>query len=43
MGRLHMVGSSEAVIEASLAGLLALLERHLDGRDYLFGGRYYAR
>jgi glutathione S-transferase len=42
VGRLHVVGSSEAtkpVIEASLTGLLALLERHLDGRDYLFGGR----
>lgn len=42
VGRLHVVGSSEAtkpVIEASLAGLLALLERHLDGRGYLFGGR----
>ncbi len=42
VGRLHVVGSSpetKPVIEASLAGLLALLERHLDGRDYLFGGR----
>ncbi|MDA1100176.1 MAG: glutathione S-transferase [Proteobacteria bacterium] len=42
VSRLHVVGSSAAtrpVIEASLANLLSLLERHLDGRDYLFGGR----
>lgn len=41
-GRLHMVGSSAAtapVIEASYERLLALLERHLAGRSYLFGGR----
>ena len=45
VGRLHVVGLSETtrpVIEATLAGLLALLKRHLDGRNYLFGGRHYA-
>ncbi len=42
VNRLHVVGSSaetKPIIEASLDGLLALLESHLDGRDYLFGGR----
>lgn len=40
--RLAFVGSSAAtkdVIEASLRRQLAILERHLDGRPYLFGGR----
>ena len=40
--RLAFVGSSAAtkdVIEASLHRQLAILERHLDGRPYLFGGR----
>lgn len=42
VNRLHVVGSSEAtrpIIEASLDGLLRLLESHLNGRGYLFGGR----
>lgn len=42
VNRLHVVGSSEAtkpIIEASLTDLLTLLESHLNGRDYLFGGR----
>jgi len=45
VGLLHVVGLSggtKPVIEASLAGLLALLKRHLGGRNYLFGGRHYA-
>ncbi len=40
--RLAFVGSSAAtkdVIEASFRRQLAILERHLDGRLYLFGGR----
>ncbi|MBO6826421.1 MAG: glutathione S-transferase [Sneathiella sp.] len=40
--RLSFVGSSEQnkqTIETSLDDLLALLEAHLAGRDYLFGGR----
>lgn len=40
--RLSFVGSSEATrdhIESSLDRLLAILERHLSARAYLFGGR----
>tara|TARA_R110000850_G_scaffold16067_5_gene50107 strand:- start:1564 stop:2571 length:1008 start_codon:yes stop_codon:yes gene_type:complete len=40
--RLRFVGSNEAtkpVIEASLDNLLTLLNAHLRGRNYLFGGR----
>jgi glutathione S-transferase len=41
-GRLHHVGSNPVTapaIEASLVRLLALLEKHLASRPYLFGGR----
>ena len=40
--RLKLVGSSPATkdqIEASFLRQIAILERHLDGRPYLFGGR----
>ncbi|MDP3938063.1 MAG: glutathione S-transferase family protein [Deltaproteobacteria bacterium] len=40
--RLSFVGSSpetKAAIEASLARQLSILEKHLQGRKYLFGGR----
>ncbi|MEX0583427.1 MAG: glutathione S-transferase family protein [Sneathiella sp.] len=40
--RLRFVGSNETtkpVIEASLDNLLLLMNRHLKGRNYLFGGR----
>ncbi len=42
IGRLHHVGSNAQtgpVIEASLRNLLDILDVHLAGRDYLFGGR----
>lgn len=42
VSRLSFVGSSAATrdtIEGSLLRQLAILERHLDGRPYLFGGR----
>lgn len=42
IGRLAFVGSSEQTrqqIEDSLANLLSILEAHLAGRPYLFGGR----
>ncbi len=42
VSRLSFVGSSDAtapLIEASLARVLAILERHLASRPYLFGGR----
>ncbi|GGC90049.1 glutathione S-transferase family protein [Chelatococcus reniformis] len=42
VGRLALVGSSAAtapIIEASLQRLLAILERHLKSRPYLFGER----
>ncbi len=42
VGRLHHVGSSPetaAAIEGSFTRLIALLERLLGARDYLFGGR----
>lgn len=42
IGRVHFVGSNEVTapqIEQSFLDGLALLEKHLDGRPYLFGGR----
>ncbi len=42
VGRVGVVGSNEAtapIIEASFANGLDLLEKHLTGRAYLFGGR----
>ncbi len=42
VGRLHYVGStpeSAPAIEASFTRLIAILEKHLAARNYLFGGR----
>lgn len=42
LSRVHFVGSSEQTgpqIEASFRDAIALLERHLEGRPFLFGGR----
>jgi len=42
VGRVGVVGSNEhtgPIIEASFANGIALLEKHLQGRPYLFGGR----